>query len=56
VLPDDIELDRYRLTKWGEHLPTRVIIRTMIGHDLYHAGEIKHLPALLQRNDHWNYG
>lgn len=55
ALPDDAELDRDRLTNWGERLPTRVIIRIMIAHDLYHAGEINHLRALLQGNDHWNY-
>jgi hypothetical protein len=55
ALPDDAELDRKRLTNWGERLPTRVIIRIMIAHDLYHAGEINHLRALLQGNDHWNY-
>lgn len=55
ALPDDTELDRGRLTNWGEHLPTRVIIRFMIAHDLYHAGEINHLRALLQGTDRWPY-
>jgi uncharacterized damage-inducible protein DinB len=55
ALPDDSELDRDRLTNWGERLPTRDIIRIMIAHDLYHAGEINHLRALLQSTDRWPY-
>jgi uncharacterized damage-inducible protein DinB len=55
ALTDDSELDRDRLTNWGEWLPTRVIIRIMIAHDLYHAGEINHLRALLQGTDRWPY-
>ena len=57
ALPSDAELERDRLTNWGERLPTRVIIRIMIGHDFYHAGEINHIRALLQGNDRWpDYG
>ena len=55
ALPDDAELGRDRLTNWGERLPTRVIIRIMIAHDLYHAGEINHLCALLHGSDRWAY-
>jgi uncharacterized damage-inducible protein DinB len=55
ALPDDAELDRDRLTNWAERLPTRAIIRIMIAHDLYHAGEINHLRALLHRTDRWPY-
>lgn len=55
ALPDDAELDQNRLTNWGERLPTRVIIRIMIAHDLYHAGEINHLRALLGGTDYWPY-
>jgi hypothetical protein len=55
ALPVDTELDRERLTNWGDRLPTRVIIRIMIAHDLYHAGEINHLRALLQGTDRWPY-
>jgi uncharacterized damage-inducible protein DinB len=55
ALAHDAELDRVRLTNWGEWLPTRVIIRMMIGHDFYHAGEINHLRALLQETDRWPY-
>jgi uncharacterized damage-inducible protein DinB len=55
ALATDSELDRERLTNWGEWLPTRVIIRLMIAHDFYHAGEINHLRALLQGTDRWPY-
>lgn len=55
ALATDAELDRARLTNWGERLPTRAIIRIMIGHDFYHAGEINHIRALLQGNDRWPY-
>ena len=55
ALPDDAELDRDRLANWGERLPTCVLIRIMIAHDLYHAGEINHLRALLHGTDRWPY-
>ncbi len=55
ALADDSELERERLTNWGEWMKTRKIIRIMIGHDYYHAGEINHLRALLQGNDRWEY-
>jgi len=55
ALAEDAELERQRLTNWGERLPTRTIIRIMIGHDYYHAGEINHLRSLLQGNDRWDY-
>ena len=54
-LHDDSELARERLTNWGDHLPTRVIIRIMIAHDFYHAGEINHIRALLHGTDRWPY-
>ena len=54
-LNDDSELERERLTNWGERLPTRVIIRIMIAHDFYHAGEINHIRALLHGTDRWPY-
>jgi hypothetical protein len=55
ALADDAELEKERLTNWGEMLPTRVIIRIMIAHDLYHAGEINHIRALLRGSDKWPY-
>jgi hypothetical protein len=55
LLNDDAELDFERLANWGEYLPTRFIIRIMLEHDVYHAGEINHLRAVLQGNDQWEY-
>jgi hypothetical protein len=55
ALHDDSELDRDRLTNRGERLPTRVIIRILIAHDIYHAGEINHIRAMLQGTDRWPY-
>ena len=55
ALDDDKELERDRLTNWGEWMKTRTIIKIMISHDYYHAGEINHLRSLLQGTDHWEY-
>jgi hypothetical protein len=55
ALADDTDLDRLRLTNWGAYLPTRSIIRILIGHDFYHAGEINHIRASLQGTDRWPY-
>jgi uncharacterized damage-inducible protein DinB len=55
ALTDDSELDIVRLTNWGDRLPTRIILRIMIAHDFYHAGEINHIRALLQGTDRWPY-
>ncbi|MGH2606897.1 MAG: DinB family protein [Anaerolineales bacterium] len=55
ALPDDAELGRVHPTNWGDRLPTRTLIRILIGHDFYHAGEINHLRALLQASDRWPY-
>ncbi|HEX5837112.1 MAG TPA: DinB family protein [Anaerolineales bacterium] len=55
ALANDAELDRERLTNWGDLLPTRKILHIMITHDLYHAGEINHIRALLQGTDRWPY-
>lgn len=55
ALPDDAELDRPRLTNWGEQRPTRWIVSAMITHDAYHAGEINHLRSLLDGDDRWRH-
>jgi hypothetical protein len=55
ALTDDSELMRERHTNWGEMAETRWIIKTMIEHDLYHAGEINHVRALRQGTDRWAY-
>jgi uncharacterized damage-inducible protein DinB len=55
ALADDGELDRPRLTNWGEMRPTRWIVNSMITHDAYHAGEINHLRSLLGTDDRWRF-
>ena len=55
ALADDAELDRPRMTNWGELRPTRWIIASMITHDAYHAGEINHLRSILGPDDRWRY-
>jgi hypothetical protein len=55
ALADDAELDRPRMTNWGELRPTRWIVAVMITHDAYHAGEINHLRSLLGDDDRWRY-
>ena len=52
-LADDSELDVLRKTHWGGLAPTRLIIVTMIEHDVYHAGEVNRSRALLQNDDAW---
>ncbi len=53
-LTDD-DLDRPRLTNWGEEKPTRWIIAAIVGHDFYHAGEINHLRSMLGTDDRWRW-
>jgi uncharacterized damage-inducible protein DinB len=55
ALTDDAELDRPRLTNWGERRTTRWILGAMVTHDAYHAGEINHLRSLLDGDDRWRY-
>ena len=45
ALEDDSELERERGTHWGVLVPTERIIRIMIEHDIYHAGEVNHLSG-----------
>ena len=52
-LRDDSALHELRMTHWGEAVATLRIIRTTSEHDLYHAGEINHLRALLDGTDRW---
>ena len=51
----DSDLDRPRMTNWGEERPTRWIVAAIIGHDFYHAGEINHLRSLLGTDDRWRW-
>jgi uncharacterized damage-inducible protein DinB len=48
---DDDGLLQSRRAPNGTQKETRWIIKTMIEHDLYHAGEINHIRALCQHND-----
>ena len=48
-LSDDSELNELRSTYWGEQWETRRILDAIAIHDVYHAGEINHLRALLQQ-------
>jgi uncharacterized damage-inducible protein DinB len=55
ALADDAELERKRMTNWGDEEPTRWIVAAMITHDAYHAGEINHVRSLLDGDDRWRY-
>lgn len=48
ALQGDDELQNERKTHWGELRETRFLIDAIMIHDIYHAGEINHLRALLQ--------
>ena len=52
-LKDDGELLKPRRANWGREYETRWLINVLIQHDLYHAGEINHVRALLHRSDGW---
>lgn len=49
----DADLDRPRMTNWGEAAETRWIVTVMIHHDVYHAGEVNHLRSLHSGDDRW---
>lgn len=50
ALEEDGELRVLRPTYWGAKWETRAIIDAIAIHDIYHAGEINHLRALLQQS------
>ena len=50
-LEGDHELTAPRPTYWGESWETRRILDAIAVHDVYHAGEINHLRALLHQVD-----
>ena len=50
---DDAALERPTKTHYGPVRETRFVISVMIGHAIYHAGEINHLRALRQEDDRW---
>lgn len=49
MLATDDELSSFRPTYWGEDWETRAILDAISIHDVYHAGEINHLRALLHQ-------
>jgi uncharacterized damage-inducible protein DinB len=55
ALRDD-DLWEPRMTNWGEAKQTRWLIKTIIEHDAYHAGEINHIRSLLASDDGWRWG
>lgn len=52
---EDVELVKFRKTNWGEMKETRWIIKVMIEHDLYHAGEVNNIRSICQKDDMWAY-
>jgi uncharacterized damage-inducible protein DinB len=54
ALSDD-ELATPRYANWGELRETRWLLSTLLQHDIYHAGEINHIRALLAGEDRWNW-
>ena len=55
ALRDD-ELGAPRMANWGEPMQTRWLIKTIIEHDTYHAGEINHIRSILAADDAWRWG
>ena len=54
-LESDADLDALRKAHWGSLVSTYFLVTTMLEHDLYHAGEINHVRALLQDDDGWRH-
>ena len=54
ALTDD-QLTSPRRTHWGMEATVQFAVDTMIRHDVFHAGEINHIRALMQGNDRWGY-
>ncbi len=51
----DEGLSELRHANWGELRETRWLLSTLLQHDVYHAGEINHIRALLAGEDRWNW-
>ena len=51
----DQDLATIRAVHWGQKYPLSFAVDTIIQHDLFHAGEINHIRALMQGNDRWGY-
>jgi hypothetical protein len=51
---DDSQLSELRYAApWDQKAEARWFVSSVIEHDLYHAGEVNHLRALIQENDDW---
>ncbi len=51
----DADLSTPRQANWGEPRETRWLLSMLLQHDLYHAGEINRMRALLAGEDRWNW-
>jgi len=51
----DEDLEAPRRAPWGELRPSRWLIKVMIEHHLYHAGEINHIRSIAQGTDSWAF-
>ena len=51
----DADLSTLRQANWGEPRETRWLLSILLQHDLYHAGEINRMRALLAGEDRWNW-
>ncbi len=51
AMPEDDGLVQECMSQWGRLVERRFLVKTMIEHDLYHAGEINHIRALAQGDD-----
>ena len=49
----DLRLREERPTPYHGDMELRDIVRLVLEHDLYHAGEVNHLRALLDGSDKW---
>jgi hypothetical protein len=49
----DDDLLLARPANWGKSYETLWLIKVMIEHDLYHAGEVNHLRSLIHGKDRW---
>lgn len=52
----DADLAVPRPANWGEMRETRWLVSTVLQHDVYHAGEVNHIRALLLSQDRWRWG
>lgn len=51
----DEDLAKVRYANWGQLRETRWLLSMLLQHDLYHAGEINRMRALLAGEDRWHW-